>query len=82
MIFITSNKMPDEWFKNTEDKQPLLRRIDNLWRKDTLHDDFTVLKGAHPAFMLAGFQELLLNEELFAGEPAVDKSCINFENLD
>ena len=46
MIFITSNKMPEEWFKNIEDKQPLLRRIDNLWRKETLNDDFIIIKGA------------------------------------
>jgi len=82
MIFITSNKMPVEWYHSVEDKAPLLRRIDNLWMKSKLEDDFTIIKGVHPSFLMAGFQELALNEEVFGGEPPMDISCISFEELD
>lgn len=82
LIFITSNKEPTEWYPNVQDKAPLIRRIDNLWFKDTLKDDFRIVKGCHPSFMLAGFQELVLNEEVFGEESPVLKSCIDFETLD
>jgi hypothetical protein len=87
LIFITSNKRPEEWYHNTE-TGPLLRRIDNLWIKDTLNGDFTVAKGIGPSFLLAGFKELSLNSELFEDASLVqdqvfpDINCISFEQLD
>jgi hypothetical protein len=84
LIFITSNKKPEEWYHNTE-TGPLLRRIDNLWLKDTLEGDFTVIKGIGPAFLMAGFKELSLNSEIFAldeSHETPDINCIQFEDLD
>ena len=60
MIFITSNKKPEEWY-NQPDISHLTRRIENIWEKQTLTNDFIVHKGVHPSFLLSGFQELLLN---------------------
>lgn len=91
LIFITSNKHPTEWYHNA-DSAPLLRRIDNLWKKDTLNGPFQVLKGVPPAFLLAGFQELRLNceepdnlgviDELEEDQVMPDINCISFEQLD
>lgn len=60
MIFITSNKQPHEWYNQT-DISHLTRRIENVWEKKTLKDDFVVHKGIPPAFLISGFQELCFN---------------------
>lgn len=46
-IIITSNKSPLVWYK-CPNSDALLRRIDNIWIKDTLDGDFVVEKGAAP----------------------------------
>jgi hypothetical protein len=60
MIFITSNKKPNEWY-NQPDISHLTRRIENIWEKPTLKDDFITHKGVPPSFLISGFQELCFN---------------------
>jgi hypothetical protein len=62
LIFITSNKRPNEWY-NQPDISHLTRRIENIWEKPTLKDDFITHKGVPPAFLISGFQELCFNGE-------------------
>lgn len=63
LIFITSNKKPDEWY-NQPDISHLTRRIENIWEKPTISNDFITHKGVPPTFLINGFQELCFNDSL------------------
>lgn len=48
-ILITSNKSPDTWYPKLEAQYPQLeRRIDNILIKESLDDDFMIIKGKVP----------------------------------
>ena len=74
LIVITSNKSPDSWYKC--ENSALLRRIDHIWLKNTLEDDFIVLKGKDPYTFINEY-----NAEIDFTD-ITDSDIRNFVNID